>query len=363
MSAKRLYSVIAVPLSALIFSTLSAAQTPDSATTTPAATAPGVTSLPIMRAANRAQPEFLRMRGQGQASTAGQAAAGPGFKRVGIMPTIGQAASSAPKDNGIQYHGGPIIDDANGVNVYFIWYGNWSNETAAQSIVTDFINHLGGSPYAAINTTYYDMEPGPTGTNVLKDWVTTGIHYMGSTTDNYSSGSTLDDNAVGAVVENALDSGALAFDTNGVYFVLTSADVNETSGFCQSYCAWHGYDISNSGRIAFDAFVGNPEQCPSFCDFHSHFGLPTPNNSVAADGMVNMIAHETEESVSDPFGDAWWFDSNGNENEDQCAWTFGKTYNLPNGSVANMKLGQRQYLIQQNWVNKNGGYCALRWGD
>ena len=78
--------------------------------------------------------------------------------------------------------------------------------------------------------------------------------------------------------------------------------------------------------------------------------------------MVNFIAHETEESVSDPLGTAW-YDSNFNENEDKCAWTFGKTYNLPNGSYANMKLGQRQYLIQQNWVNKDGGYCALKWDE
>jgi hypothetical protein len=84
---------------------------------------------------------------------------------------------------------------------------------------------------------------------------------------------------------------------------------------------------------------------------------------VAGDGIVNLLAHETEESVSDPFFTAWYNDVTGNENEDMCLWTFGKTYNLPNGSYANMELGERNYLIQRNWVNKDGGYCALRWDE
>jgi Phosphate-induced protein 1 conserved region len=290
--------------------------------------------------------------------------AAAGITRVSVMPTKAQATASAtPKDNGIQYHGGPILDDANGVNVYLIWYGDWSKDTAAQTIVTDFISHLGGSPYTTVNTTYYDMEPGPTGTNVVKDWVTTGIHYMGSTTDNYSRGSSIGDQDLATIIETPVLDGRLPADPNGVYFVITSADVIETSGFCTSYCAFHAYD---SGAAAFNnvdtavAFAGNPDQCPALCTQESV--LPTPNNNVAGDGMVNMLAHETEESVSDPFGKGW-YDVNFNENEDLCQWTFGKTYNLPNGAYANMKLGQRQYLIQQNWVNKNGGYCALKWDE
>jgi hypothetical protein len=39
-------------------------------------------------------------------------------------------------------------------------------------------------------------------------------------------------------------------------------------------------------------------------------------------------------------------------------WTFGTTYPVANGSLANMTLGSRQYLIQRNWVNASGGYCA-----
>jgi hypothetical protein len=28
-------------------------------------------------------------------------------------------------------------------------------------------------------------------------------------------------------------------DPDGIYFVITTADVNVTSGFCDFYCGWH----------------------------------------------------------------------------------------------------------------------------
>jgi hypothetical protein len=295
-------------------------------------------------------------------ATSNQASVSPGFKRVGIASVINSSASATPKYNGIPYQGGPIIDDANGVNVYYIWYGDWSKNIAAQTIVTDFIKHLGGSPYTTVNTTYYDYEAGPTGTNVVKDRVTTGVNYMGSTNDYYSQGVNLDDNAIGTVMQNAIADGRLPpLDHNGVYFVITSADVKETSGFCTYYCAFHGSQPLPNGDNIIGGFIGNPEQCPTRCAWQPQ--LPTPNNNVAADSMANMIAHETEESVTDPLGTSWVDYPSYEENEDKCAWTFGKTYNLSNGSFANMKLGQRQYLIQQNWVNAKGGYCALKWDE
>jgi len=76
--------------------------------------------------------------------------------------------------------------------------------------------------------------------------------------------------------------------------------------------------------------------------------------------MASILIHELEEAVTDPNLNAW-YDANGEENADKCAWTFGSTYTVANGSKANMKLGGvngRDFLIQQNWVNASGGYCA-----
>ncbi len=243
--------------------------------------------------------------------------------------------------NGIVYHGGPVILGT--TRAYYIWYGNWSGNSAT-TILTDFANSIGGSPYFAINTTYYD------GSNAH---VSNAVNLFKSTTDSYSQGNALSDANVQAVVANAIQSNALPNDTNGVYFVLTSADVNETSGFCTQYCGWHTHGTIAGSDIKY-SFVGNPDRCPSACA-----AQPTgPNGNAGADGMASIIAHEFEEAVTDPDLNAW-YDRRGAENADKCAWTFGATSAATNGALYSMTLGSRKYLIQQNWVNAGGGFCAL----
>lgn len=244
---------------------------------------------------------------------------------------------------GINYHGGPLL--TGGPNVYYIWYGNWSGNPAT-TILTDWANSIGGSPYFNINTTYYN------GSNVH---VANSVHYMGSTTDNYSHGTALSDSAVQAVVSSAITSGKLPKDTNGVYFVLTSPDVNETSGFCTQYCGWHTHGTISGSDIKY-SFVGNPDRCPSACEAQT----TSPNGNAGADGMASIVAHELEEATTDPDLNAW-YDTRGYENADKCAWNFGAVTRLGSGAYYNMTLGTRNYLIQQNWVNAGSGGCALKY--
>jgi hypothetical protein len=244
-------------------------------------------------------------------------------------------------NNGIQYHGGPVMLGT--TNVYYIWYGNWNGNTAT-SILENFAQFIGGSPYFNINTTYYN------GSDIH---VSNSVLFAGSTTDNYSHGTALSDSAIQAVVSDAISSHRLANDPNGVYFVLTSADVTATSGFCTQYCGWHTHGTIGGTDIKY-AFIGNPARCISSCAAQS----TGPNGNAGADGMASIIAHELEEAVTDPDLNAW-FDRRGMENADKCAWTFGTTYTTGNGAQANMNLGGLDYLIQRNWVNASGGFCAL----
>ena len=243
--------------------------------------------------------------------------------------------------NGIDYHGGPVMVGT--TNVYYIWYGNWAGNTAT-TILADLANSIGGSPYFNINTTYFNAS------NVK---VSNSVHYVTSTNDNYSQGAALSDAAIKTVVSSAISSGSLPKDPNAVYFVLTSKDVNATSGFCTQYCGWHTHGTISGTDIKY-SFVGNPDRCPSSCAAQT----TGPNGNAGADGMASIIAHELAEAVTDPDLNAW-YDRRGYENADKCAWTFGTEYKVTNGAVANMKLGTRDYLIQRNWVNASGGYCAL----
>jgi Phosphate-induced protein 1 conserved region len=259
----------------------------------------------------------------------------------GTAEHTGRFSRYRVRSNGISYHGGPVMLGT--TNVYYIWYGNWGGNSAS-TILTNLAESIGRSPYFNINTTYYNGS----GTHVSNL-----VSYAGSTSDDYSQGTSLSDAGVQAVVSSATSSGRLPKDTNGVYFVLTSADVNETSGFCTQYCGWHTSGTIGGSDIKY-SFVGNPDRCPSACEQQT----TSPNNNAGADGMASIIAHELEEAVTDPDLNAW-YDSRGQENADKCAWTFGTTYRVSNGSFANMKLGGMDYLIQRNWVNASGGYCAL----
>src|SRR4029079_6282001 len=150
----------------------------------------------------------------------------------------------------------------------------------------------------------------------------------------------------------AISGGRLPSDPNGVYFVFTSVDVTK-SGFLTSYCGWHTHGSIAGADIKY-AFVGNPG-ANSACSMQTSV---SPNNNVGADAMASIVAHELEETATDPDLNAWW-DTRGYENADKCAWTFGSTYAVANGSLANMTLGGLNFLIQRNWVNASGGYCAV----
>jgi len=95
-------------------------------------------------------------------------------------------------------------------------------------ILTDLASNLGGSHYFAINTSY---------SNTAGHWATGTLHYAGSTTDNYSRGTSLTDGAVFGVVSDAITSGRLPLDGNGIYMVLSSADVTEGAFWTTRSCS------------------------------------------------------------------------------------------------------------------------------
>lgn len=255
--------------------------------------------------------------------------------------TKNAAGKGGGKTSAIQYHGGPVM--LGNVNVYYVLYGNWS-DAGAVAILEDFAKNVGGSPYEDINTTYYDGSG-----NHVSGQVTFGKSVM----DAYSHGTALADADVQAVVASHIASGELPSDSNGIYLVLTSADVNETSGFCTQYCGWHDRATIGGADIKY-GFVGDADRCPSACSPQT----VGPNGNAGADAMVSIIAHETEEAISDPDLNAW-YDRRGQENADKCAWTFGTTQVASNGAKYNITLGSRSYLVQQNWVNSGSGFCAL----
>jgi hypothetical protein len=283
-------------------------------------------------------------------ATADQAIATPASAPVvhrvrGATPPARAIVAGAPTGNGIDFHGGPLMTGT--PNVYYIWYGNWAGNNAT-TILTDLATTLGGSHYFAINASY---------SNTAGQWISGALRYAGATTDAGSRGTSLTDAGVLGVVSDALTSGRLPTDANGIYMVLSAANVTESGGsgaFCTQYCGWHNAAAIGATTIKY-SWVGDAHtQCPSACMAQT----VGPNGNAGADGMASVITHEIEEAVTDPQLNAWWSNATGGENADRCAWTFGTEY-TSGGARANVRLGSRDFLIQQNWVNADGGYCDL----
>jgi len=273
----------------------------------------------------------------------------PSGKGWGV-PGSGLSTDTVVTGNGIAYHGGPIIPGT--ANIYFIWYGNWVNGPHASDSPTTVellqglfgLHVLGGSPYAKINSTYGDQAANVTG----------NFHLKLVTADAYSQGAKLTDTTLLSVVKNAITSKALPLDPNGVYEVLSSSDVAETSGFCRDYCGFHGHTKIENTDIKY-AFIGNSDRCPGACEAQT----VTPNGDSGADSMANIMAHETEESITDPDVNAW-FNQVGTENADMCAWKFGPLVGTLGQGAYNQTLGGRHWLIQMDWENARGGGCAQK---
>jgi hypothetical protein len=256
--------------------------------------------------------------------------------------------------NGINYNGGPVLK-ASPVPIYIIWYGNWnasgSNTPATVSLLEGFLSSssLGGSTYEAINTTYGDTTGNVSG----------HLNFTTAVFDNYSQGTRFGDTKLQAIVNSHVGHD-LPVDASGVYLVLTSSDVTETSGFCTRYCGFHTHATLSGADIKY-AFIGNPDRCPSGCEIQST-GPNSPAPGVGgADGMSNVITHETEEAITDPDLNAW-FDSSGNEDADKCNFKFGPTQTASNGAKFNQTFGGHNWMIQMEWENSRGGGCDQKLG-
>jgi hypothetical protein len=264
--------------------------------------------------------------------------AGCGSNSPSAVAPIRQAATA---QSPISYHGGWVMywDPA----VYLIYYGGWDAQSPVKPILEDFVNNVGGSNWFNINTKYTDSSG---------NHATARVHLAGTATDNYSRGKQLTDGDVRYIVENAIYQGKLADDPWGIYVVVPTSDVGQ-GNFCTTNCGFHTYTQWGSDWYTY-IFVGNPNHCPNVCVPYS----PSPNGAPDGDEMVNILAHELAETVTDPYVDAW-YDAQGEENADKCAWTFGTMWQTSTGAYANVHLGARDYLVQRNWVPGSPGQCAL----
>ncbi|GJP35129.1 hypothetical protein CLOM_g8546 [Closterium sp. NIES-68] len=263
-------------------------------------------------------------------------------------------ASAQGQEIPIKYWGGPVMTGNPSVNVYIIYYGSWP-AGSGQGVIGNFIRSLSADSgqqgsaadpkvkhWWAINAPYSQEADGEM-KNVSRKVRLAGIAY-----DDYSVGDSFEDGTAWEVVSSKIGDGKeFPYDPHGIYLLLISKDVSDP-GFCTKYCGWHTMGFIESDAVIY-SLVGHPGQCPA-CGTRS----TSPNGKPAIDAMLSTIAHEIAEAATDPDVESGWFDDEGEENADKCAWSFGatktcrdnrgKTYEY---NLVGMK-GMR-FLIQQNW--------------
>jgi len=267
-----------------------------------------------------------------------------------------------PAGQNITYFGGPLMLGAKNT-IYIVYYGNW--KTSQKNIINGWAAHLNGTGLYNVNTTYHD------GSN---NFVNGKINFncaKNTYTDLYSLGKSLNDANVQTIVANAISGGHLPNDTNGIYFLLTFSNVTESAfggSFCTLFCGYHSpSNTIVSGETIKYSFVGDPNRCPSGCDGNvAVFGdTTTPNNSIDADGSINIMFHELSETVTDPevnlgAGTTAWNSGSCGENGDCCNFTFGTTSIATNGSHFNQTFSNgKNYLIQEMFELTGTGFTRV----
>lgn len=239
----------------------------------------------------------------------------------GIHWARGEHPPARPtKSPNLLYHGGPVM---HGTTVEPIFWGTgWGNSAFVgdkAAGVHTFYGGIGGSDYGLTNAEYTDS----------LNHVGTSVTLNGSLID--TSPVTTNGNRTGPILDEVCTMVSNPVE-NGYYPVYVDAPRGHAR-----FCAWHSVGTCPNGTTVQFAFFFNLDG-DSGCDPEDTSNL----HSQGLAALANVSGHEFSEMLTDPHLNAW-YDSNGEENADKCAWSFGNSLlSFTNGS---------QWKIQGNWSN------------
>jgi len=203
------------------------------------------------------------------------------------------------------------------------WGAAWTADTAKITALESFYSTVGGSPYMRTNLA-----------NAGGPLVSTAVHYGGSLSDGSSAPRRAPKTSeILAEVQKMVSAGLVPV-ANGYYPVYV-----DTKRGGAGYCAWHSWGTVTSPtvgtvNIQFGFFFNLDGD--SGCDPQD----TSTGRSQGIAALANVTGHELSEVATDPRGNAW-FDRQGYENADKCAWTFNGVINLGSGP----------WKVQSNFAN------------
>ena len=224
------------------------------------------------------------------------------------------------------YHNGKIMTTA--VSKAIFWGPSWANA----SFVGDKVTGLDQWYTAHSGSNYAKTVNEWTGTNGQVQ--SSGLVHQGHIIDTSTAAGGGNTSTILAEVCKQVTAGNIVPDSagNGYYPVYT--DVKRGTA---TYCAWHSYGTCSGVPVQI-AFFFNLDG-DSSCD-------PADTQTGHSQGLAalaNVTGHEIEEARSDPANPGAWYDKQGSENGDKCAWTFNVPYvTFTDGS---------KWKVQGEWSN------------
>lgn len=235
----------------------------------------------------------------------------------------GRASRRPSRSPNMTYHGGRIMTTA--VVKAIFWGPSWA--TSAGDKITGLDSWYSGHS----NSNYAKTVVEYSGSNGAAGATSS---YQGHIVDTSTAAGGGNTSTILNEVCKQVTAGNIVPDSaaNGYYPVYSDV----ARGNAQ-YCAWH-----SAGSCS-----GVPVQFAFFFKLDGDAGCdPGDTRTVHSQGLealANVTAHELEEAMSDPASPGAWYDAQGYENADKCAWTFNVPYvSFTNGST---------WKLQGEWSN------------
>jgi serine protease len=267
----------------------------------------------------------------------------------------------------------------------------------AGKYMADFVQQLGGTDWAGVQSQYYQTDSSGAKTNISNPaeqlagiWVddTNDATGLPSTSSSNPPGSTNTYSDLAAEAARAVSHFGITDLANANIIVAQPPNLSDPNALSTGYCAFHDYTQPNLEGGIYNGITPNISytNMPYALAINSGGANVCGENAVNSDargkldGFSIVLGHEIEETVTDPGAEdvigsglsaqqiGGWYDAlDANENGDKCAWvgenllTGQGTEPVP-GAMGNITghAGDR-FAVQSLWSNDSAGgagYCA-----
>jgi serine protease len=293
---------------------------------------------------------------------------------TGICPP--GVAAGQPMPVNMAYFGGKVQVNP---KIYFVFWGwgepgAFDHTTAAHpandpdgagALMTRFVAAIGGTSWGNISTQYYQSNYNGTDSNITNPKQELAGVWHDDVTPIHDNLSAIE---LAQEAARAVQHFNIANLANAQVVVAQPQKYND-AGFNQnSYCAYHDYTtpISYPGVTSGISFVNMPYVLNAAGSCGKDFVNPAPTGDL--DGVTIVLGHEIAETLTDPGAESSagqvqygaWFDWQGWEIGDKCAWV-GDGLQVPGAAFNMIGNDGGAYPVQTLWSNQslNGvGYCS-----